>query len=134
MRVIVVSLHRSCSTFISRLAANKFNLTNYGEAYMYNTKGSQNPTPEANENNWVLKIMGPNLVGESFDHSTYNWGNIDKIIFATRDSDFLPALIKAKKRGKETIAMMAEEMSAAALKNTADKVVFLKGKKLEEKK
>ena len=84
MRVIVVSLHRSCSTFVSRLAANKFNLTNYGEAYMYNTKGSQNPTPEANENNWVLKIMGPNLVGESFDHSTYNWGNIDKIIFTQR--------------------------------------------------
>ena len=55
---------------------------------------------------------------------------IDAVVFATRDSDFLPALIKAKNRGKETIAMMAEEMSAAALKNTADKVVILKGKRL----
>ncbi len=55
--------------------------------------------------------------------------NIDALVFATRDSDFLPALVKAKERGKETIAMMAEEMSAAALKNTADRVVFLKGRK-----
>jgi uncharacterized protein (TIGR00288 family) len=59
--------------------------------------------------------------------------NIDVIIFATRDSDFLPALIKAKEHGKETVALVAEEMSAAALKNTADKVVFLKGKKVESK-
>jgi uncharacterized protein (TIGR00288 family) len=58
--------------------------------------------------------------------------SIDTIVFVTRDSDFLPALIKAKERGKETIAMMAEEMSAAALRNTADKVVFLKGKKVEK--
>jgi uncharacterized protein (TIGR00288 family) len=58
---------------------------------------------------------------------------IDVMVFATRDSDFLPALIKAKNKGKETVAMMAEEMSAAALKNTADKVVFLKGKKAEAK-
>lgn len=84
MRVIVVSLHRTCSTFVSRLAANKFNLTNYGEAYMYNTEESQNPIPEVNENNWVLKIMGPNLIGDSFNHSTYNWGDIDKIIFTQR--------------------------------------------------
>lgn len=54
---------------------------------------------------------------------------IDTIVFATRDSDFLPALIKAKNKGKETIAIMAEEMSASALKNTADKVIFLKTKR-----
>ena len=59
---------------------------------------------------------------------------IDTMVFATRDSDFLPALIKAKNKGKETVAMMAEEMSAAALKNTADKVVILKGKKFLEEK
>jgi uncharacterized protein (TIGR00288 family) len=53
---------------------------------------------------------------------------IDTIVFATRDSDFLPAVIKAKNKGKETIAIMGEEMSAAALKNTVDKVVFLKKK------
>jgi uncharacterized protein (TIGR00288 family) len=53
---------------------------------------------------------------------------IDTIVFATRDSDFLPAVIKAKNKGKETIALMGEEMSAAALKNTVDIVVFLKKK------
>jgi uncharacterized protein (TIGR00288 family) len=57
---------------------------------------------------------------------------IDTMVFATRDSDFLPALIKAKNKGKETVAMMAEEMSAAALKNTADKIVILKAKKSGE--
>ncbi len=55
--------------------------------------------------------------------------SIDAIVFATRDSDFLPAVIKAKNKGKETIAIMGEEMSAAALKNTVDKVVLLKKKK-----
>jgi uncharacterized LabA/DUF88 family protein len=30
--------------------------------------------------------------------------------------------------------MMAEEMSAAALKNTADKVIFLKSKRVSESK
>lgn len=54
--------------------------------------------------------------------------SIDTIVFVTRDSDFLPAIIKAKNRGKETVAIMGEKMSAAALKNTADKVIFLKGK------
>ncbi len=54
--------------------------------------------------------------------------NIDVVVFATRDSDFLPALIKAKNKGKETVAIMAEEMSASALKNTADKVIFLKSR------
>jgi uncharacterized protein (TIGR00288 family) len=58
--------------------------------------------------------------------------SIDTIIFATRDSDFLPALIKAKERGKETVAMLVEEMSAVALKNTADSVVVLKAKKIAE--
>ncbi len=57
--------------------------------------------------------------------------NVDAVVFATRDSDFLPALLKAKRKGIETIALIAEEMSAAALKNTADKVIILKSKKNE---
>ncbi|MFA4907912.1 MAG: TIGR00288 family NYN domain-containing protein, partial [archaeon] len=52
--------------------------------------------------------------------------NIDVIVFVTRDSDFLPALIKAKRYGKDTVVCLAEEASAAALKNTADHVVVLK--------
>lgn len=55
--------------------------------------------------------------------------NIHTIAFVTRDSDFLPVIVKAKGRGKETIVVMAEEASAAALKNTADQIIVLGGNK-----
>jgi len=51
--------------------------------------------------------------------------SIHAIAFVTRDSDFLPAIMKAKRYGKETIVVLAEEASAAALKNTADVVIVL---------
>ena len=53
---------------------------------------------------------------------------INAIAFVTRDSDFLPAVLKAKRAGKDTIVVLAEEASAAALKNTADHVLII-GKK-----
>jgi uncharacterized protein (TIGR00288 family) len=52
--------------------------------------------------------------------------NIQAIAFVSRDSDFWPAIIKAKRYGKETIALVAEEASASAVKNTADHVIVLK--------
>ena len=55
--------------------------------------------------------------------------SINAIAFVTRDSDFLPALMKAKAHGKDTIVVLAEEASAAALKNTADYVIVLGKKK-----
>ncbi len=55
--------------------------------------------------------------------------SIDSIAFVTRDSDFLPVLVKAKRYGKDTIVVLAEEASAAALKNTADHVIVLGKKK-----
>jgi uncharacterized protein (TIGR00288 family) len=51
--------------------------------------------------------------------------SIQSIAFVTRDSDFLPVLVKAKRYGKDTIVVLAEEASAAALKNTADHVIVL---------
>ena len=51
---------------------------------------------------------------------------ISAIAFVTRDSDFLPAVIKAKQHGKDTIVVLAEEASAAALKNTADHIIILR--------
>lgn len=51
--------------------------------------------------------------------------SIHAIAFVTRDSDFLPAIMKAKRYGKETIVVLAEEASAAALKNTADVVIVV---------
>ena len=53
---------------------------------------------------------------------------IDVIALVTRDSDFLPAIVKAKKHGKLTIVALVEEASAVALKNTADHVIVLKEK------
>ncbi len=50
---------------------------------------------------------------------------ISSIAFVTRDSDFLPAIVKAKRQGKDTIVILAEEASAAALKNNADYVIVL---------
>lgn len=51
---------------------------------------------------------------------------IDGIVWVTRDSDFLPSVVKAKRYGKDTIVVLAEEASASALKNTADHVIVLK--------
>lgn len=50
---------------------------------------------------------------------------ISSIVFVSRDSDFWPAIIKAKRYGKETIAVVAKEASASAVKNTADHVIVL---------
>jgi len=55
--------------------------------------------------------------------------NIDTICFVTRDSDFLPALVKAKEMGKETIVILVDESSAAALKNSADYIIVLNTKR-----
>lgn len=54
--------------------------------------------------------------------------NIDVIAMVTRDSDFLPTIVKAKRYGKETVVVLAEEAAAIALKNTADHIIVL-GKK-----
>ena len=51
--------------------------------------------------------------------------NIDVIALATRDADFLPVLMKAKEKGKETVVIGVEEGFSSALKNMADHVIFL---------
>ncbi|HIH16353.1 MAG TPA: TIGR00288 family NYN domain-containing protein [Candidatus Diapherotrites archaeon] len=51
--------------------------------------------------------------------------HIQAIAFVTRDSDFTPAIVKAKRYGKETIVVLADPQSAAALKNNADHVISL---------
>lgn len=52
--------------------------------------------------------------------------NIDSIVWVTRDSDYLPSIVKAKKYGKDAIVVLVDESAAAALKNTADFVIVLK--------
>ncbi len=48
--------------------------------------------------------------------------DIDVIILVTRDTDFLPVIQKAKKRGKETVVMGSEPGFSIALRNAADHV------------
>ncbi|MBS3061838.1 MAG: TIGR00288 family NYN domain-containing protein [Candidatus Diapherotrites archaeon] len=52
--------------------------------------------------------------------------NIGVIAFVSRDADFWPAIVKAKRYGKDTVVCLADEASAASLKNTSDFVVILK--------
>ncbi|MBN2127723.1 MAG: TIGR00288 family NYN domain-containing protein [Candidatus Diapherotrites archaeon] len=51
--------------------------------------------------------------------------SIHSIAFVTRDSDFLPAIMKAKRAGKETIVLMVDKSAAVALKNHADQLIIL---------
>src|SRR3989338_10597051 len=46
--------------------------------------------------------------------------DIDIIVLVTRDTDFLPVIQKAKKRGKETVVMGSEPGFSIALRNAAD--------------
>ena len=54
--------------------------------------------------------------------------DVDVIILVTRDTDFLPIVQKAKKKGKETVVMGSDPGFSIALKNAADFVENL-GKK-----
>ncbi|MBI2084896.1 MAG: NYN domain-containing protein [Candidatus Aenigmarchaeota archaeon] len=48
--------------------------------------------------------------------------DIDVIVMVSRDTDFLPIIQKAKKKGKETVVMGSEPGFSIALKNAADHV------------
>lgn len=51
--------------------------------------------------------------------------NVDVIILATRDADFIPVVHKAKEYGKKVVIFGVEPGFSAALKNSADKVEYL---------
>ncbi len=51
---------------------------------------------------------------------------IDTIALVTRDTDYLPVLVKARYRGKRTVIVATDVAFSAALKNTADIVIILK--------
>lgn len=54
---------------------------------------------------------------------------IDVIVIVTRDADFLPLVQKAKENGSEVVVMGIEPGFSKALKNAADHVENLGGKK-----
>jgi uncharacterized protein (TIGR00288 family) len=49
--------------------------------------------------------------------------NIDAIVIVTRDGDFQPPIMKAKKHGKETIAFGVRKNLSESLINSVDKFV-----------
>lgn len=51
--------------------------------------------------------------------------NIDIIALATRNAEFLPIILKAKEKGKETVIIGVEPGFSAALKHGADYVIIL---------
>ena len=51
--------------------------------------------------------------------------NIDIIALATRNAEFLPIILKAKEKGKETAIIGIEPGFSAALKHAADYVIAL---------
>ncbi len=54
--------------------------------------------------------------------------DIDVIALMTRDTDYIPVLRKAKLYGKQTMIIATDVAFSAALRNTADTVIILKGK------
>ena len=54
--------------------------------------------------------------------------NIDTIALATRNAEFLPVILKAKEKGKETIVLGIEPGFSAALKHAADYTIILNPK------
>ncbi|NJF24148.1 TIGR00288 family NYN domain-containing protein [Thermococcus sp. Bubb.Bath] len=53
--------------------------------------------------------------------------HIDVIAVATRNAEFLPVILKAKEKGKETVVIGVEPGFSAALKHAADYAIVLGG-------
>jgi uncharacterized protein (TIGR00288 family) len=53
--------------------------------------------------------------------------HIDVIAIATRNAEFLPVILKAKEKGKETVVIGVEPGFSAALKHAADYAIVLGG-------
>ena len=51
-------------------------------------------------------------------------GQIDTLAIMTRDTDYIPVIVKAKARGIKTIVVATDVAFSAALRNTADKVII----------
>lgn len=54
--------------------------------------------------------------------------NIDIVALMTRDSDFIPVIVKAKAHGKKTMIIATDVAFSAALRNTADKIIIFRSK------
>ena len=53
---------------------------------------------------------------------------IDVIALMTRDTDYRPVLVKARRHGKKTMIIATDVAFSAALRNTADKIIIFRSK------
>lgn len=103
MRVLVVSVPRTCSSVATTLIANAFNLTNLHEIYsIWNGLGDTTPyalkvfrnrhlndplpnLPDSlySEDNYCGKLLSSVFL-DRLDYRTFNWAVIDKIVFTVR--------------------------------------------------
>ncbi len=63
-------------------------------------------------------------MGASIMEGVFN-PKVDIIAIATRDADFMPVVMKAKKYGKKVVVLGVNQGFSVALKNVADYVEFL---------
>ena len=73
---------------------------------------------------------GVKLVVEAM-REVYN-PNIDILALATRNAEFLPLILKAKEKGKETVVIGIEPGFSSALKHGADYVILLTPEEAEK--
>lgn len=89
MRVLIVSLNRSCSSAASSIMETTFRLKNYGELFTDGNDRAIGKTQESGffetEDNYVGKIMMGAIALKQFDYRTFDWSIIDKIVLTTRD-------------------------------------------------
>jgi uncharacterized protein (TIGR00288 family) len=52
---------------------------------------------------------------------------IDMLALMTRDTDYRPVLVKARRHGKKTVIIATDVAFSAALRNTADRLIIFKG-------
>ncbi|MBD3209827.1 TIGR00288 family NYN domain-containing protein [Candidatus Micrarchaeota archaeon] len=52
---------------------------------------------------------------------------IDMLALMTRDTDYRPVLVKARKHGKRTVIIATDIAFSAALRNTADRLLIFRG-------
>ncbi|ASJ15733.1 NYN domain-containing protein [Thermococcus chitonophagus] len=80
----------------------------------------------------VAGEIGVKLAVEAM-REVYN-PNIDMIALATRNTEFVPIILKAKEKGKETAIIGVEPGLSSALKHAADYVIILtpRGEGVEE--
>lgn len=57
--------------------------------------------------------------------------DIDTLVLVTRDTDFIPVVRKAKERGKKVFIVATRPGLSSALKNTADRIFYVGGRKGE---